>query len=241
MGAEAWHRESFLGLLSPQDRLRLTGLGIPKEFAPGDVVLREGAASRGAYVILSGAAKVTAYVGDGRSVLIDVLSEGDLAGEFAVIDGGRRSATVTAGVPITARAVTAPEFVRFLDGSPAASRELTRALATKARRATRHQLTLNVGSPVQRLARVLIDLAERCSTPCSEGVRIGVPLSQAEIADYAGMSPPHLQRAFAALRHEDVVVTRYRSQVITDCGRLREIGDASALRATPDEDEKGSG
>jgi CRP-like cAMP-binding protein len=63
-----------------------------RKFEPGEVVLREGAAERTVYFLISGAVRVEK---EGKKV--GVLAEpGDVFGEMGIIDGESRSATVRA-------------------------------------------------------------------------------------------------------------------------------------------------
>lgn len=62
----------------------------------GEVIVREGDTDRRFYLIVSGEAEVSV---DGH--LIRRLGAGDYFGEVSVIDGGERTATVTAAMPTT--------------------------------------------------------------------------------------------------------------------------------------------
>jgi CRP-like cAMP-binding protein len=74
-----------------------------------------------------------------------------------------------------------------------------------------------------RLARVLDHLVESYATPCPEGLRIDVPLSQPELAALIGAAEPSLHRALAVLRGRGVLVTRYRRQIVRDRALLEAI------------------
>ena len=65
------------------------------ELKPGDVLFREGDAPTTAFLIESGALRITA-ARDGAPMLLGELSAGALVGEMAVLDDSRRSATATA-------------------------------------------------------------------------------------------------------------------------------------------------
>lgn len=65
------------------------------EFAPGQVIFREGDPPTTAYLIEAGAVEITAEQA-GRHVVLSRLGPGDLLGEMAVIDDSPRTATATA-------------------------------------------------------------------------------------------------------------------------------------------------
>ncbi len=70
--------------------------GRPKHFAAGDVLMRQGDASDALHVITRGRVRVERdQAGETPLVLAD-LGPGDVIGEMGLLDGGPRSATVTA-------------------------------------------------------------------------------------------------------------------------------------------------
>jgi CRP/FNR family transcriptional regulator len=64
--------------------------------APGEAIVREGDHDRRFYLILSGSAQVTF-----NGAPVRTIGPGDYFGEVSVIDGGERTATVTALTPVT--------------------------------------------------------------------------------------------------------------------------------------------
>lgn len=104
--------------------------GVRCDVAPGAELVHEGAAARDAFLVLEGSARVTAQ---GR--LITRVGPGDFVGEIALLDGGRRLASVTADSAMRVVAFDAPTFAALLDDS-AFCRTLLRALAARVRSAT---------------------------------------------------------------------------------------------------------
>ena len=209
--------------------MSLIALGVPQEFPPGKNLIHQGERGTRVYVLLDGVAKITGNTIDGKSVLIDIRVSGELFGEMAVLDGGPRSATVTAATQMLTRCIGQGEFLGYLEAHPAAWREVARAFSAKVRLVTEYQLTASVGSVRIRLARLLIHLAGRCAVPSADGERLGVPLNHDEIAEMIGSSQPDVQRAFAYLRSRGAVRTAYRTQVITDRRLLTQIAEMTDI------------
>jgi CRP/FNR family transcriptional regulator, cyclic AMP receptor protein len=220
-----WAPGTFLGSLATQDSASLVTLGAPQEFQPGKILIREGERATRVYVLLDGITKITGNTIDGKNILLDIRVGGELVGEMAALDDGPRSATVVAATHVLTRSITQAEFLCYLDGRPAAWREVARALSISLRLATEYQLTANVRAVRIRLARLLLHLTERCAVPCPGGERLGVPLNHGEIAEMIGSSQPDVQRAFAYLRSTGAVRTEYRTQVIADRRLLQQIAD----------------
>jgi CRP-like cAMP-binding protein len=225
MGMHRWPQGTLIESLSPEDQISFINLGKPRVFQPGQHLVLEGQKATGVYILISGCAKVTGHTIDGRQVTLDIRVAGDLVGEFATFDGAPRSSTVTAATPLAARMIPQSEFHEFLGDNSAVARAVSRSITLKLRFSTSRRLDMSVGSTEVRLARVLGHLSDRHGVPAPEGLLIDVPLSQYEIADLAGASQPNVQRAFAYLRRREVVLTRYRQQVITDRDLLWRIAD----------------
>lgn len=93
-------------------------------FAPGGVIVREGETGKGFFVITKGTARVTVGEDDrGR------LSSGAYFGEVAVIDGGPRSATITAESQVSTLELAPAAFRSLLDKEPAIARSIADRLA----------------------------------------------------------------------------------------------------------------
>jgi CRP-like cAMP-binding protein len=92
------------------------------------VLTKQGDPGRECFVIADGVADV---VIDGREVA--TVGSGDCVGELSLLDGGRRTATVTARSPMTIYVLTATEFRSLLDASPTISRKMMMSLARRLR------------------------------------------------------------------------------------------------------------
>ncbi|MFI0710761.1 Crp/Fnr family transcriptional regulator [Streptomyces inhibens] len=222
-----WPARSLLGVVSPEARRELLGLGVPTRFEAGEVLLSEGARDRHVLLLLSGFAKVTARVENGEESLLAVRVGGDTVGEMAAMDGAPRSATVTACGPLTARVVQPGALHALLARRPEAHLVLTGIIADRLRWANRRRLDFR-GYPAKvRLARLLVELATLYGRPVEDGVVLGCRLTQPELAALTGAAETTVHKGLRDLRRDGVLETRYGSAVIRDMPRLTELGDLS--------------
>lgn len=89
-----------------------------KSFQPGDALMKQNEDGIGLFIILRGKVKVEKTDQSGRMVEIAANGPGDILGEFAVLDGAKRSATVTAVEPTTCLVLAAWEFTSFMKAHP---------------------------------------------------------------------------------------------------------------------------
>jgi CRP-like cAMP-binding protein len=216
-----WAPGTLLSALGEADRRELTGMGGGRVFTPGETLIHEGGMDKDSYVLLKGFCKVLCRTADGRSVLLSVRVGGDLVGELAAFDDKPRSATVVACTTVTTRVISQRALLGYLEQRPAAAEAIRAAVVEELRRATRFRTFVSGAPTVMRLAFILDYLAQIYGSPCAEGTRIEVPLSQQDLASLLGVSEPSLHRAVARLRREETIITRYRQIVVRDLKALR--------------------
>ena len=105
------------------------GLAHEIRFAAGEDLVREGDEGDSFLVIVEGRARVV----QNGDTLRD-LGPGDYLGEIALIDGGPRTATVTALEPIRALVVERSDFRRLIDDFSAVRFHVLTALTQRIRR-----------------------------------------------------------------------------------------------------------
>jgi len=118
--------ELFAGCSDKQLR-SITRLCSPINVKEGFVLTTQGAVGKECFVVADGDARV---VIDGA--VVAKVGRGDCVGEMALLDGGIRSATVTATTPMTVYAMNGPEFRILLESTPV-SRKIMTALAHRLR------------------------------------------------------------------------------------------------------------
>jgi CRP/FNR family cyclic AMP-dependent transcriptional regulator len=107
----------------------IAGLASQSTFVDGEQLVREGDAGDTFIVLVDGAARVER---NGRQIAD--LGHGDFLGEISLIDGGPRTATVTAQGPVSALVVRHDDFRRLIDEFAAIRYDILTALARRIRR-----------------------------------------------------------------------------------------------------------
>jgi len=113
---------------SGRDLQRLAAAADELDVAAGTELTTQGAVGREAFVIIGGSAGVTK---DGRAAA--ELGPGDHFGEMALLDGGPRTATVTALTDMSVLVLSKPAFNAVLDEIPTLAHKLLVATARRLR------------------------------------------------------------------------------------------------------------
>ncbi|MDQ6748660.1 MAG: Crp/Fnr family transcriptional regulator [Candidatus Dormibacteraeota bacterium] len=214
----------FLGSLSELERTGLLEHGRQRRYGRGDTLFHEGDASDWVAVLLRGRAKISYDSEAGTEVVLGVRDPGELLGELSALDGAPRSATVTAMEPVEALILTAGAFRMFLESYPRLALELIRSLVARLRDADVKRVEFGTYDSVGRVARRLVELAERFGREEAGGVVIELPITQQELAGWTGTSRESVAKALHALRKLEWVDTGRRQFVIRDLDALRRRG-----------------
>src|SRR5215470_3682925 len=90
-----------------------------RNYEPGEPIVDYLDISDDVYFIGMGEARVSIYSVDGKAVTFTDLGPGDMFGEYAAIDGARRSATIEAKTKCTVTSLSGTAFRDLLQEEPA--------------------------------------------------------------------------------------------------------------------------
>ncbi|HEU4480673.1 MAG TPA: Crp/Fnr family transcriptional regulator [Actinomycetota bacterium] len=122
---------------------------------------------------------------------------------------------------VEALILTVGSFRRFLQEHPRVSLLLLETLARRLRDADVKRVEFTAYDTVGRVARRLVELAERFGESGGEGVKITLPLSQEELAGWSGCSREAASKALQILRGRGWVETHRRGITVIDMEALR--------------------
>ena len=116
--------------MSERELEEVLGLGQEVEYAAGQPITEVGMAAMDFYLILEGEARL-----DVPDIRTETIGSGSTFGEMAVLDGGLRSASVTAISHVLTLRIGRPEFIALLDRHGSISRKLLVEVSARLRRA----------------------------------------------------------------------------------------------------------
>lgn len=100
-----------------------------KMFKADQVVFKEGDEQSGMYFILEGEVQILKKNNRGKQELLTVLCSPQIFGEMALIDRGRRSATVVAQADLVTAELTRENFEKFMNEEPDLAVHIIRKIA----------------------------------------------------------------------------------------------------------------
>jgi len=186
----------------------------------GEVLFHEGDEGDKLYIVTEGKVKLGRTSSDGRENLLAIQGPGQMFGELSLFDPGPRSATVTAVTDATFSSLSHEDLLRWLDGRPAVARGLLAQLAGRLRRANDVVADLVFSDVPGRVAKALLDLADRFGRTAEDGIHVHHDLTQEELAQLVGASRETVNKALADFAHRGWLRLEGKSVLILDPERL---------------------
>ncbi|QXJ20026.1 tetratricopeptide repeat protein [Actinomadura graeca] len=218
---------SFWGLLSPTDRQALRAMGRRTDIPPGGMLCHQGVTAPAVYVVFKAApraagnavAKEFVDSSEGDESIIDLFGPGDLVGVLGPWGHPQRG-TVAALDQVAALRVDRGKFRSLLAASPQVAEAMMHTVSEAVTYGGRRHAVRAADHP-QRLAYHLLELAHRFGERTARGTEIPLRLSQAELANWAGISRETLVRWFRLWRDKGILDRRPRPLTVLDLEKLR--------------------
>jgi CRP/FNR family cyclic AMP-dependent transcriptional regulator len=196
---------------------RLETMTLPR----GRVVFSEGEPGDSLYIVLQGKIKLSRRAVDGRENVIAVMGPSDQFGELSVFDPGPRTATATAVTDVKLARMPQSVLRPWLEAHPEISERLLHVLARRLRRTNDSVADLIFTDVPGRVAKALLQMADRFGSREPDGLKVKHDLTQEELAQLVGASRETVNKALADFVHRGWLQLQGKSVVILDEERLR--------------------
>ena len=226
------NHESLLSDLSELDRKIIFDLCTRCSVRPRTVIVRQGSSGRDMFIVVSGSLKVSVLSGEGKEISFVILRDGDYFGELSLIDGRRRSATVTAIESSELWVLGHSEYELLLREHPhTATRFLTRLLLALAKRmrATdelyQDSVFLDVSS---RLAKFLLNASIEDKLSGQKQRRLDVRLSQYELGAMVNASRESVNKQLRDWEEQGIVDVNKGKITLLSPEHLQQIAEGQS-------------
>jgi CRP/FNR family transcriptional regulator len=191
--------------LGPQELAEVAAVAVPRSFAPGESVFREGDASNTCYVVRDGRARAIREHADGRQITLATFGPGDIFGELAMFDDERRSATVEAIEELDVLAILGSDMRRLMREHADIAVKLAVALVPRLRSTSERLAQQSFQTVQSRVATALAQLVDQARAAGAAERDVEVTTTQADLAKLAGSSRESASRFLAVLERAGVI------------------------------------
>jgi CRP-like cAMP-binding protein len=178
----------------------------------------------GLHLLLEGRMKTLRFSRDGRVIILDLLSAGDVFGEMSLVAGGRAEPTYAEALEdVEVETVPVLLVERVLGARPALALAMARLMGAR-RSGLERRLEDQIFEKVPtRLSRLLLELAERFGAPAGGGTILEIPLSQQDLGNLIGASREIVSLTLSDLRRRGALSMAGRRIVVHEDALRREV------------------
>lgn len=190
-------------------------------FRAGDILFHEEDAGHSLYFLYSGRVKIVRVTEDGEETLLHVYHAGECFGELSLLDAGPRSATAIVLEAATVLILHRDDFLALVERYPVVAVALMQRMSTMVRRLNQQlqdALSLDLSG---RLSKRLLELAEVFSETTPHGVRIGLRLTQQELAHMVGATRSRVNICLAMLQKRGILTADRKGIILHKPEELR--------------------
>jgi len=169
-----------------------------KTFKAGEIIFCEYEPGDDFFLIQSGHVKIIKIVSDKEKTL-DVLVDGDIFGEMAILEQQPRSATAIAQDEVKVLNFNRQNFELLLKTNPEIAIKLLKMFARRIYEAKRQLRVLTFAEPETRVADVLILLAEKQGLLREDASKVVVTASAEDLLSLTGLKETDLNKILQSL------------------------------------------
>ena len=213
--------DSIFSGLSLADWTDIAGRAVHVNFVRGKELLAQGEAGDSLLILAEGSARVSMMTANGREIVLAYAEPGAVLGEIALLDGGERTASVTATSAGSALQLGRNALKDFAASHPEFAWSLMPQLARWLRTAYNTIESDRAYASGPRLARYLKRLIRK-DVEASQRVE----LSQTELGNFAGMSREHINRQLKSWEESGVISLEQGRVRVLDADMLEDISES---------------
>lgn len=222
---EVLHSSTLLKALGREDIDRLSPVCHMAQIDRGQVIWMRGDQTPFFGIVGTGFVKMVKSSGDGSELTAEIMGPGQVFGLLGAIEG--------IGCPLSAQAVTPAwylkvpkkDFLAVYGDTPALKDHVVIRTASRLRQAYEMMARMANGTVGQRLAAVLVILAESYGERTEGGIEITIPLTRQDLADIAGTTVETTIRTISKWQRDGWVEFAHRRLLIRNEAPIyRQIG-----------------
>lgn len=219
------HQTPFFQGLSPAKIAAVNEQFREFGYQPGASIYLSGEKAANLYVVASGQVKLLRHSMSGQDVLLDILQSGDYFGSLTALADDVYPETAVAQTAGCVLAIRVEAFRALLQQYPSAALAVLDVTAKRLHDTQETVRRLSVNSVEQRIAAVLLKLADKLGEITDEGILIQMALSRDDLAQMSGTTTETASRIISQFQKAGLVHSGRQWLALTDKAGLQAIAD----------------
>jgi CRP/FNR family transcriptional regulator, cyclic AMP receptor protein len=190
----------------------------------GATIFSKGDPGTSLIAVVSGTVKISISSAEGRSAILNLIGEGEIFGEVALLDGLARTADATANTNCEIFVIDRRDFIPFVRSQPALAMKLIELLCTRLRWTSDQVEEVILQNLPGRLASALLRLTEKHKL--APGGR-AIAITQQEISEMVGMTRESINKQLRVWAARNWVRLEHGAIIVLSAAPLQELATGS--------------
>jgi CRP/FNR family transcriptional regulator, nitrogen oxide reductase regulator len=174
-------------------------------YEANETIYFAGDAAARLYVVATGKIRLLRHTLAGQDVLLDILAPGEFFGTLSILGDDVYVETAQAQTGCCVLSIDGGEFHSILQRYPAVALHVLALTARRLKAAHETIRQLSAYSVEQRIASIVLKLAEKVGEESGEGILIQMPLSRQDIAALTGATVESASRVLSQFRKDGLI------------------------------------
>ena len=218
--------------LSDRERRKVADEIVETHYRKDEFIFREGDRATSFHILKAGTVKCVKTSSEGRQVTLKVLMPGDLfCCDAAVLDNGTHPGCAQPMGDVSVLSLSRDSYYELLRRNPDAALQVIRYLGSRLNEAQETAKVLALNPAEERLAALLVKLADRVGLREGNHVRLTVRLTRQDLADMVGMTVETATRIMGRFKRDKLVSGTAKSLVIRNLAKLQQFSTPTPCAA----------
>lgn len=191
----------------------------------GTTIFNKGDPGSGLIGIVKGHVKISVASADGRDIVLNMIQQGEIFGEIALLDGHPRTADAIAMDDCELMVIERRDFVQFLRNHPDMTLKFIEILCSRLRRTSEQVQDVTFLNLPTRLAKALLRLTSQVETTAP---RRRVAITQRELSQIIGRSRESTNKQLRAWSKHGWIKLDRGGVTVLAADRLVEVAEAGS-------------
>ncbi len=210
--------------LSETDRQALAEHAVEVPIQKGQFIFREGDPADWFHIVQHGNVKCVKSNPEGREVTLKVLMPGDLfCCEASAFSGDSHPGCAQSMGEGTVIKIHRKTMLDVIQRNPEAAVSIINYLSHRLRESQDNAKGFALDRAEQRVAALLVNLAERSGIQEDHGLRISVRLTHQDLADMAGLTKETTSRILSRFKKDQLIAGHGKQLLILNLSHLQEM------------------
>jgi CRP/FNR family transcriptional regulator, cyclic AMP receptor protein len=213
----------LLGKLSAHEIDTLVTYSRVERYAAGEEIFTKGSPGQSMMAVLQGTVRISSISLTGKEIVLNLVNAGEIFGEIAVLDGGERSGDATAVTDCQLLVLSRRDLMPFLENHADICLMLIKILCQRLRRTSEQVEDVLFRHLESRIAKALLQLAERPDRRDVGGRALDLHLSQRELGNIVGSSRESVNKQLQIWHRAGLIDLAKGAIVIRDAAAIQQL------------------